>query len=602
MIKNLLTTFCALFLFASVGVSQITSVGLLGSATPGGWETDTDMTLINEMDSIYSLDVTLFDGVVKFRANDEWMINWGGADFPKGLGEQDGPDIPVFAGDYTVTLNVKTGEYCFDVDSDIGIIGSATANGWDSDINMFKDQTNPNRFFVQLDLTAGEEANEVKFRKDDDWAVNWGGEGFPEGVATQDGPNIIVDEAGPYFVSLDTMTGEYLFESNKTYATIGLIGDATPGGWDVDTNMVNDPNDANLWTLIITLTDGEVKFRADDDWIDNWGGTDFPSGVGVPGGDNIQVTAGDYFVSFNSNTLEYEFREIVEYGSVGIIGNATPGDWAEDTDMEKDANDVHQWSIRLELLDGEAKFRADDAWDVNWGSGDFPAGVATQDGANIPVTAGDYIISFNSLSGAYEFREVVEYGTVGLIGMSGPNADWDNDVPMDKNADDFNLWTLTSVTVTDYDPADDATGVKFRADNDWAVNWGDVAFPSGVGTNGGPNIQTVAGTYGVTFNSSTGEYIFSDPLSNDDIIIDPSSISVFPNPAQNSISIDVSNLDIAGTVNIVISDMKGAQALSQKVDVSQLQNLDVSSLGTGQYLITIYGDNLIVGKRLTIAK
>jgi hypothetical protein len=34
----------------------------------------------------------------------------------------------------------------------------------------------------------------------------------------------------------------------------------------------------------------------------------------------------------------------------------------------------------------------------------------TQDGANIPVTAGEYITSFSTLTGAYDFKAVVEYG------------------------------------------------------------------------------------------------------------------------------------------------------------------------------------------------
>ncbi len=594
MLRNLLTIVGLVFL--SLGLFGQMSVGIIGSATPGGWDEDTDMTLINEMDSIWSVDITLFDGAVKFRADDDWAVNWGSSDFPAGIGEQDGSDIPVYAGDYTVTLNTKTGEYYFDVDSDIGIIGDATPGGWDDDTDMFKDQTDSNKFFIMIDLVPGG----AKFRKDDDWAVNWGGPDFPTGVATADGDNIPVDAAAPYFVTLDTLTGDYSFESMVTYETIGIIGSATPGMWDEDTDMNQDPNDPNIWTLSMTLTDGEAKFRADNDWVVNWGAPDFPTGTGVMGGDNIQVLAGDYFITFNSETGEYNFKEIVEYASVGIIGDATPGGWSDDTDLEKDPNDVHMWSTRLVLGDGEAKFRADDDWAVNWGAGDFPAGVGVQDGANIPVTAGDYIITFNSLSGSYSFTEIVEYGTVGLIGVSGPFGDWENDTPLNKDANDFNIWTLNSVDLIDFDEATDG-GVKFRAENDWAVNWGAEDFPTGIGVGGGPNIRPVAGTYSIWFNSGTGEYIFGDPVSTQEIV-SPLEINLFPNPANNQLNIDLSSINFEGEVILKIINMNGGLVKTIIRNDNDLSNINIAELATGQYMLSIQNDKYIIGKRFSLIR
>ena len=594
MLRNLLLIVSAVFF--SLSLSAQMSVGIIGSATPGGWDTDTDMTLINEMDSIWSVDITLFDGAVKFRADDDWAINWGSADFPAGIGEQDGPDIIVYAGDYTVTLNTKTGEYNFDVDSDIGIIGDATPTGWDSDTDMFKDQMDSNKFFIMLDLIPGG----AKFRKDDDWAVNWGSPDFPSGVATQDGDNIMVDAASPYFITFDTLTGEYTFESMLTYETIGIIGDATPGGWDTDTDMNQDANDPNIWTLAITLLDGAAKFRAEDDWAVNWGGVDFPTGTGVMGGDDIPITAGDYFVTFNSETGEYDFKPIVEYASVGIIGDATPGGWDDDTDMEKDADDVHQWNARIVLTDGFAKFRADNDWAVNWGNSDFPAGVGTQDGADIPITAGEYLISFNSLSGAYSFTEIVEYGTVGIIGVSGPFGDWDNDTALNKSADDFNIWTMSSIDLVDYDPDADG-GIKFRAENDWAVNWGAEEFPAGVGVANGPNIQPVAGSYSVWFNSSTGEYIFGDPVSTQEIV-SPLEIKVYPNPATNVLNIDLESDKLSGVVTMKVIDMNGKIIKTVVQTGSNINSLNIADLSSGQYMLNIQNDKYIIGKRFTVIK
>jgi hypothetical protein len=100
--------------------------------------------------------------------------------------------------------------------------------------------------------------------------------------------------------------------------SIGVIGTATYiGDWTTDVDMNQDPSDPNHWTLNMTLSDGEVKFRQDNSWAINWGGTTFPTGTGVPNGSNIPVTAGNYAVSFNTGTLIYRFVLLAE-GNTGI--------------------------------------------------------------------------------------------------------------------------------------------------------------------------------------------------------------------------------------------------------------------------------------------
>ncbi len=92
------------------------------------------------------------------------------------------------------------------------------------------------------------------------------------------------------------------------------------------------------------------------------------------------------------------------YETVGIIGTATPNGWDASTPMDQDPADEHRWTLtEFSLVGGEAKFRANDAWDVNWGSASFPEGTATQDGPNIPIPAGVYDITFSDITGAYSF-------------------------------------------------------------------------------------------------------------------------------------------------------------------------------------------------------
>jgi hypothetical protein len=51
----------------------------------------------------------------------------------------------------------------------ISVIGSATpANDWNTDFNMQQDTENPDLWMITLQLSA----DELKFRQDNDWAIN----------------------------------------------------------------------------------------------------------------------------------------------------------------------------------------------------------------------------------------------------------------------------------------------------------------------------------------------------------------------------------------------------------------------------------------------
>jgi len=591
----LLSALCMTFVINA----QIDSVAIIGSATPGGWDADTPMVKVT--DSTWTLDLTLVAGEAKFRANGAWTINWGASDFPAGIGAQDGPNIPVFAGDYTVNFNSSSGAYSFAVKSDIGIIGNATPGGWDNDTNMYiADSVN---YYIVVNLTQGE----VKFRKDDAWTINWGDIAFPEGTGTQDGPNIPIAVAGKYRIDFNKATGAYKFAEVIDFESIAVIGSATAGGWDNETPLTKDAGNPDLWKGVVTLVEGELKFRANNGWAVNWGGTDFPVGVGVFNSpDNIPVLAdqaGEYQVSFNTKTLEYSFLLIGNYETIGIIGDATPGGWDAETKMTQDANDKSVWRLRVDLLDGEAKFRADNDWAINWGSGDFPSGVGEQDGANIPVVAGDYKITFNSTTGEYVFEAVVEYDKISIVGNAGPFGDWpgdddSRDTYLDKDPNDPNHWTLASVVLRDT-PVNG--GIKFRAEAAWAINWGSAAFPVGVGTQDGANIMCTAGTYKVDFKSDTGEYAFGEPSSTYDLL-SSDVIKLFPNPAKDVLNIEVNTDALQGKVTATLFNVKGEQIASQLININGLAKINISGFQAGNYVLRISNDKNLVAKSVVIVK
>ena len=595
----LLSALCMTFVMNA----QVTSVAIIGSGTAGGWDTETPMELADDTLQLYYLKVNLTANEVKFRANNAWDINWGAVDFPLGTGVQGGPNIPVaIAGEYEILFSAITGEYFFYYESPIGIIGSATPFGWDEDINLFPNATDTNKYFITLPLIQGA----AKFRKDDLWATNWGSEDFPSGIGTQDGKDIPIPNAGKYSITFDKSTGEYDFQELIDFKSIGIIGSATAGGWDNETPLTRDGGNADVWKGTVNIKEGEFKFRADSAWTISWGGGTFPSDTASLTGGNIAVTAdqaGDYLVTFNTKSLIYNFLKIEDFESIGIIGDATPGGWDNETKMIQDANDKSIWRLRVDLVAGEAKFRANNDWVFNWGSADFPSGTGVQDGANIPVVAGDYKITFNSTTGEYNFEAVVEYDKISLVGNAGPFGDWpgdddSRDTYLNKNPNDANHWTLASVTLKDT-PVDG--GIKFRAEAAWAINWGSAAFPVGVGTQNGANIQCTAGTYKIDFRSDTGDYAFAEPSSTYDLL-SSDVIKIFPNPAKDVLNVEINTDALRGNVTATLFNINGEQIKSQIFQVNGIAKMNVSDVIAGNYVLRISNDKNLVAKSVVIVK
>ena len=105
---------------------------------------------------------------------------------------------------------------------------------------------------------------------------NWNGEYNFNDFATKDdiffnndGSNINISEEGFYQITADVATSKL---SAKKITTWGIIGPAQAGGWDSDTDMTWNAADES-WTATVELTADEFKFRANDDWGINVGGS-----------------------------------------------------------------------------------------------------------------------------------------------------------------------------------------------------------------------------------------------------------------------------------------------------------------------------------------
>lgn len=145
-------------------------------------------------------------------------------------------------------------------------------------------------------------SGEFKFTTADNWnGVNFG-KGDEDGVLSTSGEaaNLSVADNDLYWCNVNLT--ELTYEVTKI-ATIGLIGDATPGGWDASTPLTASA-DFLSWSATVNLTEGEYKFRANDDWGINLGGS--PDDLKQDGA-NIKVTeAGTYLVTLDLSTLPYK--------------------------------------------------------------------------------------------------------------------------------------------------------------------------------------------------------------------------------------------------------------------------------------------------------
>ncbi|HLN53705.1 MAG TPA: SusE domain-containing protein [Lentimicrobium sp.] len=81
-------------------------IGLVGSATPNGWDSPDQKMDYNPVTGLWEITIDLVVGDIKFRKNDGWAWNLGG---PLDNLVGDGANIPIAeAGNYTITLNITS--------------------------------------------------------------------------------------------------------------------------------------------------------------------------------------------------------------------------------------------------------------------------------------------------------------------------------------------------------------------------------------------------------------------------------------------------------------------------------------------------------------
>ena len=264
-------------------------------------------------------------------------------------------------------------------------------------------------------------------------------------------------------------------------------------------------------------------------WDDtcNWGLEDNTSAEAeaaslqlITGGGSQDIKAyAKRFYGFEFDKTTLVLKKSWGADQIGIIG--LNGDWTTDIVMEYNPKWTRFYADVDITADGTMKFRADAAWDLNWGAAAF--GLEGDADGNIKVTAGKYRVYFNPVAGILEFN-AKNYGTeedTGANGGTTPEPEpqpgieenrwgvvgtinsWGETPDLYMNEVGENLYARMGVTVTDADM------FKVRFNNGWDINYGaagDVEpYAVTVGEEmalvaNGKNLSAPAGTYDIYFN------------------------------------------------------------------------------------------------------
>jgi starch-binding outer membrane protein SusE/F len=296
---------------------KVETFGIIGTATPGGWDSSTPM-VYDQSSGLWSTTLDLNSGALKFRANNDWWLNYGpensNALSGKLIATNDAISIPE-AGKYTITIDLSKSvvprRYKYSVVKNTGgdapvklwIPGGYQASGGDpsqSDAMTIYAIPNSNDKVFEGYFNVSS-ATWIKFTNAADWGhTNYGSAGAGQLSTDGNAPGIDVPSAGYYkfIVNIETLT--YSLVKINSW---GLIGDATTGGWNTSTPMDFDPV-TKTWSKTVNLVNGALKFRANDGWDINYGPADSNSFAGMLIQTDAAISissAGSYTVTIDLN-------------------------------------------------------------------------------------------------------------------------------------------------------------------------------------------------------------------------------------------------------------------------------------------------------------
>lgn len=391
----------------------IDNVGIVGAFN--GWnEKDANMKMeYNPYYHRFYIDYTFDDATeLKFTCNDAWEINWGGKD---GTIAGGGDNIAVEPGSYRIYLDINHGTYEFSTSmygkneptggdepepeptfKGWGIVGDFSE--WGNDVALTENKGVWSGYFTNIEKEGGELAG-FKFRKDADWAENYGAPGDVEPYPVVSGETIKAVAGGKNLGTKGGLFKAVLDLTNESEPTItiteanvfSLIGQVDGANWDSDIEMTEKDG---VWTSPVVTIDGEFKIRHNFSWADDntYGlasaedetkvGEEFE--LSQPGA-NMKLAKGDYKVQFTPETKKVLITAVAFPEQLYMIGEEF-GNWSWDSDGVVEMTPViHKpdwgaeaeaqfYTIRYFTAGKGFKFNSKKAW-----GGDF-WGLTTNDG------------------------------------------------------------------------------------------------------------------------------------------------------------------------------------------------------------------------------
>ena len=312
--------------FTPTATPQLDEKGyyMLGQVNGNEWDAKSPVWMNKISDGVYQLKVTTtadknwfkFYAGSKWDEGGDWKIIDTGALGCKENGCEDGSGYIYYDGDswgklqtmvipgagtWIVTLDMNNLTYT--VGKPV-LYMAGDANGWATNDYLAGEDGVHFTGFMYLNQ------NGFKFCTQPEWKGTNYGANFD---TAPDAANITMTEAAGYYkVDVDLDSKSYAL---TPITTIGIIGSASPNGWDSDVDMTYVPYNAETkelgyWEIKdVTLTSGEIKFRANDDWAINWGGD---TNALTQGGDNISVDAGTYDIKLYAWANGYAKCELIK--------------------------------------------------------------------------------------------------------------------------------------------------------------------------------------------------------------------------------------------------------------------------------------------------
>ncbi|HVW97322.1 MAG TPA: SusE domain-containing protein [Mucilaginibacter sp.] len=210
---------------------------------------------------------------------------------------------------YSNTVTVTVTPY-FDIPFYSSLYVPGAYQGWSPGTAKRISSPSDNKLYEGFVYFADAGSLEFKYTSDPDWNHTNYGDAGGGSLSTDGGAgNLKVPSTGYYLLKADLTANTW----SATKTQWGIIGDATPGGWDSSTALTFDATN-EVWTATVHLIGGkQCKFRANDAWDINLGDNNPANGVLAYNGANINVdVTGDYKVTLNLSNPAFYYYSLIK--------------------------------------------------------------------------------------------------------------------------------------------------------------------------------------------------------------------------------------------------------------------------------------------------